>query len=462
MEITRIKTGIRNLDEKILGGGIPAYSVNIIGGSPGSGKTIFTQQILFHNASPQVKTIYFTTVSEPTAKLIHYQQAFSYFDEQKIRDGLVSYVDIGHVIHKKGLTAGIDTITQAIDEHSASIVAIDSFKAINELAESVAAFRQFAYGLCVELIAWRCTSFLVGEYTLEDFEKEPIFAIADGIITLEQSIKGLQNKRFLTIPKMRGVKYFEGVHSFDISEEGITVFPRTTPLHQTVIKQFGDRKVSTGIKKLDEMMDGGLPHSSATLIAGGTGTGKTTMGLHFLTCGAENDEPGILVTFEESPAQLYVMAKSLGWNLKKLEDKGLLKILYISPVELNLDELAEIIKTAIDEMDAQRIVIDTLTDIEIESEEQIRYRDYIYSLVNFFKSKGITSMLLNETVELLRDSQLSDCGISFIADNAIMLNYVRTKSNIKRVLSVLKIRGSGHVTEIKEFEITSSGMRISN
>ncbi|MEW6619357.1 MAG: ATPase domain-containing protein [bacterium] len=458
-EIKRIKTGIENLDDKILGGGIPTYSVNIIGGTPGSGKTILTQQILFNNASPKTRTIYFTTVSEPTAKLIHYQRSFDYFDEQKVRDGVVSYVDIGHIIHRDGLQAGIEAITAAIDKHSASIVAIDSFKAVNELAESISAFRQFAYRLCVELIAWRCTSFLVGEYNQEALEKEPIFAVADGIIHLDNKIQGVQNRRTLQITKMRGVNYFDGIHSLSISKKGIDVFPRAKTPPKLSFEHLGERKISTGVSGLNEMTASGLPLGSSTLVAGGAGTGKTTLALHFLMNGVKNKEPGLMVTYQETPDQLEIIGKGFGWNLKKYEEEGLLKIIYTSPVELDIDEHAIAIKKAVEEGSLKRVVIDNLRDIEIVANNTVRYHDYVYSLVNFFKSKTITSILTTETEELFGVPRLSS-GISFIADNVILLNYMNVESVIKRAMTVLKVRGSDHDKEIKEFVITSAGMEV--
>jgi circadian clock protein KaiC len=451
-EIKRIKTGIDNLDNEILDGGIPAYSVNIIGGTPGSGKTIFSQQILFYNASPKRRAIYFTTISEPTAKLIHYQRSFSYFDEQKIRDGLISYVDIGHVIHRDGLKAGIDAITSAIDKYSASIVAIDSFKAINELAESVAEFRQFAYMLCVELTAWRCTSFLVGEYTQQALDKEPIFAIADSIIFLDNKIEGLLSKRTLHIAKMRGVNYFQGVHSIKITKNGIDVFPRSKSSPQIPLEELGKERVSTGIVGLDEMTLGGLPKGSSTLVAGGAGTGKTTLALHFLVEGAKNKEPGVMVTFQENESQLENIGKGFGWDLRKYKDKSLLKIIHTPPIELNIDEHILLLKKNLKGI--KRVVVDNLRDIEILINDHVRYHDYVYSLVNLFKINGVTSILTTETEEIFGSPKLSS-GISFIADNVFLLNYTNENKSIKRVLTILKLRGSDHCKMVREFKITS-------
>jgi len=457
--IERIKTGIEALDDKILGGGIPIYSVNIIGGCPGAGKTILCQQILFNNAAPDTRSLYFTTVSEPTAKLIRYQQGFSYFDEEKVTEGHIIYVDIGSLIHKKGLSAGIEAIIDSIEKFKGRIVAIDSFKAINELAESPSSFRQFAYTLCVEMIAWRCTSFLVGEYTRSALENEPIFAIADGIIHLDSNLEGRKNRRVLSIAKMRGVDYFEGLHSISISQSGISVFPRVkTP--PALSFSLSSEKLATGVSGLDQMMEGGVPAGSSTLIAGGTGTGKTTLSLHFLMEGAKREEPGLLVSFQEPPDQLKMIAKCFSWDIEKEIAEKKLFIFYTSPVELDLDQHAFLVKEKIEEMGIKRVVVDSLMDIELAAFSDVHFRDHIYSLVNFFKSQGVTSVLTNELTEVFGGARFSDYGISFIVDNLILLGYKKEESSIKREITLLKMRGSGHKRGVNEFEITNEGVVI--
>ncbi|MEW6102687.1 MAG: ATPase domain-containing protein [bacterium] len=457
--IERIKTGIITLDEKILDGGIPIYSVNIISGCPGSGKTIFSQQILYNNACDKTKCIYFTTLSEPTAKVIRYQQAFDYFDEKKIQEGLITYVDIGSIIHKKGLSSGIETIINSIEKFNAKIIAIDSFKAISELAESPGSFRRFAYSLCVELIAWRCTSFLIGEYSKEALENDPMFAIADGIICFDSIVGARTTRRTISIIKMRGVGYFEGNHSLSISSSGISVFPRIkTP--PTLSFSLSEKRVSTGISGLDSLMEGGALIGSSTLIAGTSGTGKTTFSLNFLMEGIKQQETVLLVSFQEPPDQLKMIAKGFGFNLEKMIKEKKLFLLYASPVEIDLDEHGFLVKEEIEARGIKRVVIDSLRDIELSSLSSIHFRDHIYSLVNFFKSRGITSMLTYETIELFEKEKVSACGISFITDNLILLSYQKEGDIVKRMITLLKMRGSEHKKEIKEFEITKKGVMI--
>jgi circadian clock protein KaiC len=218
--------------------------------------------------------------------------------------------------------------------------------------------------------------------------------------------------------------------------------------------------VGSGIQGLDVMTNGGLPQGSVTLVAGGAGTGKTLFSLHFVVAGVAAGEPALYVTFQETPEHLKAIAEGFGWDLGKYVDQGLLELLYTSPVEMGVDEHTEAIKDAIGKVGARRVVIDSLMDIEIATPDKVRFKDYVYSLVGDFRSRGITSMLTNEIPELFGPLQLSAHGISFVSDNVILLRYVEMGSTLRHGISVLKMRGHQHDKTVCEFEISEEGLRI--
>jgi circadian clock protein KaiC len=453
-----VSTGVPLLDE-ILGGGIPIYSVNIIAGASGSGKTILTQQIMFHNCRGNVRGIFFTTLSEPAFKMIRYQQQFDYFDLERLNQNIF-FIDIGQVLRTRSLEEALRTINQHVEEIGAQFIAIDSFKAIYELIGSRQEERRFGYDLAVSLATWTCTSFLVGEYTEIEVSNEPIFAVADGIFYLTNPRQGMQNVRRINISKMRGMAYSTGDHPLTISQDGMKVYPRIrTPDTFTEYSMIADR-VSTGVAQLDDMVEGGMPRGTATMIAGAAGTGKTLLGLHFITTGASQNEPGVIVTFQENPVQLREIARSFGWDLEAMEQQGLLVHLYQSPVEIQPDIHTDRVKAGVQRVQARRVLIDSLRDLEIATPDKVRYRDYVYSLVEDFKRQGITTIITNEIAQLFGEFQLSDHGISFIADNVILLRYVELEGRVTRALNVLKVRGSSHSKTIWEFAIDNHGVTI--
>ena len=452
-------TGLPALDEAILPGGIPLRSLNVIGGAPGTGKTVLALQMLFANATPENRALYFTTISEPTVKFLGFLQDFDFYDPEKMFRSIVVR-DIGDAIQSQPLPQVIETIKQAIAQENARIVVIDSFKAISDVVPQVDQLRVFAYNLAVNLVSSMCTAFLVGEYMPQDVSSVPIFAVADGILFLSFESEGLTRQRYLEWHKVRGRPFFPGLHPFTIDGGGITAYPRIRTPERFERYEVPTGQLSTGLRRLDELLSGGIPKGSATLVAGGTGVGKTLLGLHFITEGCARGENAVIVTFQENPSQMRRLAAGFGWDLAALEADGRLELIYSSPVEIQPDIHAARVKEAVDRMGACRVLIDSLKDLEITATSKARYRDYVYSLVDDFKHDGVTLMLTHELTELFGAFRMSEEGISIIVDNAILMRYVEMGGRIARAISVLKVRGSPHGKEISRFEITDHGMDV--
>src|SRR3954471_9884386 len=200
-DMPRIPTGIPNLD-LVLNGGLPAGSVTILSGPPGSGKTILTQQLTFHNASLQRRTLFFSTLSEPTAKSLRYLRQFSFFEPRQLGEG-VFFVDLGVMLRSKGLEASTALIMEHVRKVKPDIVVIDSFKVFDDLAGSPEDLRKFGYEIAVNLMAWEATALLLGEYGPADYEGNPFFSIVDGCVVLSQRESQGEQQRFLKIVKMR-------------------------------------------------------------------------------------------------------------------------------------------------------------------------------------------------------------------------------------------------------------------
>src|SRR5689334_13615672 len=180
-DVARIETGVRNLDDLFLGG-LPKGSVIAVGGPPGAGKTILTQQICFHNVSAKQRALYFNTLSEPTAKTLLYLNQFTFFDSKKLDDGGMRFVDLGVILRMKGLEEASKLIMEQVKKIKPAIVVIDSFKAFDDLAKSREELRKFGYELAVSLMAWETTTFLLGEYGPQDISTNPLISIIDGLI----------------------------------------------------------------------------------------------------------------------------------------------------------------------------------------------------------------------------------------------------------------------------------------
>ena len=329
-------TGIAPLD-RILGGGIPPYSVVIIAGEPGSGKTILSQQILFANATAERKALYLTTLSESPMKAARYQSMFDFFDPSKFGETVV-YMDIGQVIRKEGLASAADSISDLVREHQPYAVVIDSFKAIHDLARDPSEMRTFIYDLAIELSAMQSTTLLVGQYSRDAIARMAEFAVADGIIWLHSTAKNDERERYIQVLKMRGVDHSTSAHNFTIRRNGVNIFALQFVAPPDMAATRG-AQVKTGLPELDMLLRGGIPRGSSMLVSGEAGSGKSTLSMQFLCRGAKDyGEKGVYFTYEETPAQIMENAASFGWDFRGLVEQGLIKIHYKPLTQVNPDE----------------------------------------------------------------------------------------------------------------------------
>src|SRR5687767_14715824 len=197
----RIATGCVGLDE-ILHGGIPANTINVVMGAPGTGKTILAEGLAFCNATEEKPALYLTTLSEPLEKFIFHGQSYSFFNSNKVGKSVI-YEDLGVIVREAGIEKLADTVSDMIIKYKPAFLFIDSFKALNELIQSTHERRTVIYDLATVLTAYSCTSFLIGEYSKEMTTDLPEFAIADVVLSLTKHSTNLREQRFLCVEKLR-------------------------------------------------------------------------------------------------------------------------------------------------------------------------------------------------------------------------------------------------------------------
>jgi circadian clock protein KaiC len=221
-------------------------------------------------------------------------------------------------------------------------------------------------------------------------------------------------------------------------------------------------RVKTGIIGLDEMMGGGFLRGTANLVEGAPGTGKTTLGMQFIYNGiVQANEPGLIITFEEFPQQYYHDGASFGWDFLDLEKKGLLKVVMTSPEvsRLDIESVGGMIETYINQMGARRVVVDSITHFARLTQDPIELRSLEFSFINAFKRQGLTSVFTRESPVLLGEST-ENTNIGFMVDAYLVLRYVEIESTIRKALLVLKMRGSDHAKDIRQYDITDHGFEV--
>src|SRR4029077_7678851 len=197
----------------------------------------------------------------------------------------------------------------------------------------------------------------------------------------------------------------------------------------------------------------GYWEGSATLICGPAGVGKTLMGLHFIFQGARTGQPGIVATFQETPNQLARIASGFGWST----DEPGVNILSSSLVDMYIDQWVYELLDLIEKTGAKRVVIASLVDLMTTAGDQVRSREWMYSLVQRCARQGISLMMIVEVPELFQLRRISEQGLSHLADNVVLLQYVQEGPELVRALTVLKTRAMHHHPVVHRYDITEKG-----
>jgi len=448
----------------ILGGGIPKFSLNIIGGTPGCGKTTLAHQIVFANATSEKPAIYFTILGEPAIKMLRYQQQYSFFDPAKLSDKSVRFINLSDKLLEKDLNGVLEEIIQQVTAASPGIVVVDSFRTVVRTMSDVGdvEMQSFIHRLAQFLTSWEATAFLIGEYVEEEIRDNPLFTMVDGILWLSQVSERNSVVRKLQIMKLRGQASVPGLHTVRITDGGLQAFSRTLGLVGKKANPERRSRLSIGIPEMDKMMGGGILEGDSLLIAGPSGTGKSALATQFIAEGLRHGEPGIMAIFEERPQGYTERADSFGLNLKTPQEKGNLEILYLRPLDLSVDETMQEILDAVKRVGAKRLVIDSLVGFEMALSPGFRadFRESLYRMIVALTGAGITILSTVEVEDTFTEMSFSHYTISFLTDDIIRMRYVEIDGQLRKVIVVIKMRGGNHSKDIREYVITDKGLVI--
>jgi circadian clock protein KaiC len=459
-----ISTGIDGLD-RVLGGGLIPGSAVLVEGVPGAGKTTLGLQFLCHGA----------THGEPGLIL-----SFEEFPEQLQRDAAAYGWNLAVLQQANQLRIMLtsadvlqqivqqrpDPLERAFQQHGVKRVLVDSIthfqrltSSPRELWEAIYRFRNFLRRMGV-------TALLTQEIERADpAEVPPAEYLVDTVIRLtNEQAHGRQRYRFVEVLKSRGQAHLSGKSAFRFAQDGLRVYPRLNPASLSPPSSppaVADQRVSTGVEGLDRMLGGGLLSGTAAILAGSAGVGKTLLSLQFLAAGAARGESGLLLSIEERPEKTSAFARSIGLDLQALVDAGSLQIFHRVPVELPTDQVVDEFCDAVLASGAQRVVIDSLSSLfRYLLADPILAQDYARSLLHFLSQQGVTTLLNWEIPEVTGNLSLTDEGLSAVADAVVLMRLVETAGEIRRILAILKLRGSAHDTALREYHITDNGIQV--
>jgi circadian clock protein KaiC len=456
--VKRLATGVPGLDV-VLGGGFEPGSVTVLAGAPGTGKTILAQQMCFTDATPQRRSVYYTTLSEPHSKLVRHLDSFDFFVPEAL-GSQVEYLHLGDLVRddQSGrMRSLVDEVTRKALDENPVLVVIDSAKALRDFTEE-REVRMVFYDLISRVAHTDSALLLLGEYTRDEMASGVEFALADTIIHLAYEPRDPIDRRWLRVVKMRGTHHLEGKHTFRIGPSGFEVFPRIETLDTGAATEVTGR-IRSGVTGLDELMGGGIGAAEATLILGPSGVGKTISGLRFVAEGITQHERCLYVTFQDTAEQLVKMAAGLGWNLGTASENGQLVVHHVPLGELDLDLLAARIRQELAGGSIRRVVIDSLAEMVFAARESDRFPAYARSLTGIIRAAGATLLITSETT-ILGPSPEPIGGVSFLFHNVILLRYIEMSSFTGRALSIVKMRNSDHSKDLFRFTIGTDGLTV--
>ncbi|MBK8615239.1 MAG: AAA family ATPase [Flavobacteriales bacterium] len=461
--IRKLPTGVPGLDQ-ILGGGLPEFSFNIIAGTPGCGKTTLAHQIAFANATAERPALYFTILGEPALKMLRYQQQYDFYDETMMGSA-IRFINLSEQVLKGDWNVVLDAIISEVEAANPAIVIVDSFRSMARKfngASGETDLQSMVQRLAMHLTSWQATTFLLGEYSETELSGDAVFTVADGIITLHQSLNRNSMVRKMQVMKCRGQDTLPGMHIFRITNAGLQAFPRMLGLAPLRSQKRTGRRLSTGIAELDTMTGGGIPEGDSILIAGASGTGKSILCTQFIAEGLRQGEAAIIAVFEERPAEYANRAATFGLDLKSPQKTDKLEILYLRPLDLSVDEALYEIMEAAKRVGAKRLVIDSLAGFERALAPDFRedFEESLYRMFVALTGIGVTIMSTLMLEESFTKPPSSNYSISFLTDDIIRMRYVEIDGQMRKIMMVSKMRGGDHSKHIREYEISGRGIEL--
>lgn len=463
--VEKLKTGIPGF-ERVSLGGIPIGRTTLVSGSAGSAKTVLAMQFLVEGVMQAGEAGVFVTFEESPADISRNMQGFGWDVDELVAAGKLAFVD-GTLEHSMeileagsyDLGALVARIEYAVEKVGARRVSVDSLGAVFGQFQSSDTVRREMHRLATALKTMGVTSILTSErteeygplarYGVEEF-------VADNVILLRNVLEEEKRRRTFEILKFRGTDHCKGEFPFSvIPGEGIEIIP----LAGDKLEQASSFvRVSSGNKTLDEMCGGGFFRDSIVLASGATGCGKTLLVTMFVG-GAGDEERCLLFAFEESREQLFRNASGWGMDFDKMEKEDRLRVVCAYPETMGVEDHLIRMKKEIDAFKPTRVAVDSLSALERVSTTK-GFREFVIGITSFIKHKEIVGLFTSTTPTLLGGSSITEEHISTITDSIILLRYVEMFGEMRRGITVLKMRGSMHDKSIREYRIDGKGMHI--
>ncbi len=464
--IEKLTTHIDGFD-LISMGGLPKGRTTLVSGSAGSAKTVFSAQFLAEGIIKGADNGVFVTFEESPRDIRKNMLSFSWPIEKWEKNGQWAFVDASPDPSEERILAGaydfgalLARIEHAIHKVKAARVSLDSLGAVFSQFPDAALVRSELFRVTAAVKKMGVTAMLTAERTSEygDIARYGVEEfVADNVIILRNILEEEKRRRTIEILKYRGTQHQKGEYPFSILPgQGMVVIP----LSAMELKQKSSAiRITSGNQELDKMCDGGFFRDSVILVSGATGTGKTLIVTEFIAGGIKNNEKCLLFAFEESREQLFRNASGWGVDFETMERQGQLKVVCVYPEVMGMEDHLIRMKHTLERFKPNRVAVDSLSAIERVSTIK-SFREFVIGLTSFIKHEEVAGLFTSTTPTLMGGTSITEAHISTITDSIILLRYVEILGEMRRGVTVLKMRGSIHDKNIREFTIDHRGMHV--
>jgi len=456
-ESLRISTGVPGLDD-VLHGGLVAERAYMLGGSPGTGKTVFGLQFL--------------TATDGSALFVAFEESAENVRENAAALGIdaddVTILDLSPDadVFTEDRSYGVfaadevegDAVTEriraAVGEHDPDRVFVDPMTQLRHYVRDDYQFRREVASF-MRYLADRGATVLFSTQPTASVPDEDLKFICDGAVRLAHAEKG----RTLEVTKFRGSGFQSGAHTVTIGSGGLRVFPRLVPGDHTA--EFAAETISTGVDELDDLLHGGVDRGTVTVLSGPSGVGKTTTAAGVLTAAADRGERSVAYLFEESAATFTHRCDEIGMPVTDQREAGTLDVREMEPLGVSPDEFAADVREAVEVGGARTVLIDGISGYRIslrgDDDELVRE---LHALCRYLRNVGVTVVLVDDVGSVTGEFAVTSDRISYLADTVVFLRYLELDGSLRKAVGVLKKRTSDFERTLREFRITDEGLHV--
>jgi circadian clock protein KaiC len=462
-DVTQAETGIGGLDD-VLSGGLERGRVFLLEGSPGTGKTTIALQFLQSGAARGERCLYITlseTEDELRATTASHGWHLEGVDifELVPPESLLDDEQQQSLLYSSDLELGETTkrIFDAFERVRPERVVLDSLSEIRLLAQSSLRYRRQILALKHYFARQKATVLMLDDLTT-DVNDKTVHSVAHGVMRLEElSPEYGAERRRMRVIKYRGRRFRGGFHDFAIQTGGVRVFPRLVSAEH---RQDFERGVTgTGLAEFDALLGGGIERGSSVLILGPAGTGKSIMGLTFVSNAIKRGERAAMFIFDEELGLLTERAKGLGIDIKAMIDAGALTLEQIDAAELTPGEFSDRVRVCVETHGARTVVLDSLNGYQAAMPGEHALVLHVHELLQYLNRQGATTFLTVAQHGLVGDMK-APVDVTYLADTVILLRYFEALGRVRRAISVVKKRTGAHEDTIREYRIGGAGVTL--